>query len=206
MAMGRTQAVTILFCDLVASTERRARLGDDAFDQFTTRFMATLRSTIAEADGRVVSSAGDGLMVVFPASIADAVACATTMHRAVGELDPHDPPLLRVGISSGEVAQDGDEYSGMPIVEAARLEAAACSSGGHRVSTTSVGGSLPTQRDTSMPSPASARALPSTSSRAHPDACRRRSSARPTDAGFGLVSSTDGEAVNGREVLLERSP
>jgi class 3 adenylate cyclase/pimeloyl-ACP methyl ester carboxylesterase len=125
LAMGRTQAVTILFCDLVASTERRARLGDDAFDEFTTRFMATLRRTVAANDGRVVSSAGDGLMVVFPRSIADAVVCATTMHRSVAELDPHDPPLLRIGISSGEVAQDGDEYSGMPIVEAARLEAAA---------------------------------------------------------------------------------
>ena len=123
--MGRTQAVTILFCDLVASTARRARLGDDAFDEFTVRFMAALRNAIAEADGREVSSAGDGLMVVFPASVADAVACATTMHRSVAQLDPHDPPLLRIGISCGEVAQDGDEFSGMPIVEAARLEAAA---------------------------------------------------------------------------------
>jgi class 3 adenylate cyclase/pimeloyl-ACP methyl ester carboxylesterase len=123
--MARTQAVTVLFCDLVASTERRARLGDDAFDEFTVRFMAALRDAIAEADGREVSNAGDGLMVVFPASVADAVACATTMHRSVAELDPHDPPLLRIGISSGEVAQDGDDFSGMPIVEAARLEAAA---------------------------------------------------------------------------------
>jgi pimeloyl-ACP methyl ester carboxylesterase len=57
--------------------------------------------------------------------VADAIACATTMHRAAAELDPRDPPLLRIGISSGEVAEDGDGYSGMPIVEAARLEAAA---------------------------------------------------------------------------------
>ena len=37
--MARTQVVTILFCDLVASTERRARLGDDAFDEFSRHFM-----------------------------------------------------------------------------------------------------------------------------------------------------------------------
>ncbi|MGO9874589.1 MAG: adenylate/guanylate cyclase domain-containing protein [Acidimicrobiia bacterium] len=123
--MARTQVVTILFCDLVASTERRARLGDDAFDEFSRRFMAALAEAIAEHNGRNIASAGDGLMIVFPDSVADAVACATTMHRAAAVLDPRDPPQLRIGISTGEVAQEGDGYSGMPIVEAARLEAAA---------------------------------------------------------------------------------
>src|SRR5215218_2070593 len=112
----RTQAVTILFCDLVSSTERRARLGDDAFDEFTGRFLRTLRAAIADAGGREVKSAGDGLMVVFPESVADAIACATAMHRTIGELDPQEPPRLRIGISCGEVAQDGDDYAGMPIV------------------------------------------------------------------------------------------
>jgi class 3 adenylate cyclase/pimeloyl-ACP methyl ester carboxylesterase len=123
--MARTQVVTILFCDLVASTERRARLGDDAFDEFTRQFRATLDDAIAQNNGRNIASAGDGLMVVFADSVADAVACATTMHRAAAVLDPREPPQLRIGISTGEVAQDGDGYSGMPIVEAARLEAAA---------------------------------------------------------------------------------
>lgn len=123
--MARTQHVTILFCDLVASTERRARLGDDAFDEFTERFMVALRAAIAQHHGREVSSAGDGMMVVFPDSVVDAVACAIAMHPAVAALDPDDPPRLRIGISSGEVARDGDDFSGMPIVEAARLEATA---------------------------------------------------------------------------------
>jgi class 3 adenylate cyclase len=123
--MARTQSITILFCDLVSSTERRARLGDDAFDAFTGRFMAALRAAISEHQGREVKSAGDGMMVVFPESVVDAVACAIAMHPAVAVLDPDDPPRLRIGISSGEVARDGDDFSGMPIVEAARLEATA---------------------------------------------------------------------------------
>jgi class 3 adenylate cyclase len=123
--VARTQTITIMFCDLVASTERRARLGDDAFDEFAGRLLATLRNAISDAWGRETSNAGDGLMVVFAESAANAVACATAMHRAVLELDLDDPPRLRVGISSGEVAQLGDEFSGMPIVEAARLQAAA---------------------------------------------------------------------------------
>ena len=117
--------VTIMFCDLVASTERRARLGDDAFDEFSKRFLATLRDQIARSGGREITNLGDGLMAVWTESTADAVACATSMHRTVAALDSVDPPRLRVGISSGEVAQVGDEFSGMPIVEAARLEAAA---------------------------------------------------------------------------------
>ena len=123
--MGRTQTVTIMFCDLVASTERRARLGDDAFDEFSGRFIATLRDQIARSGGRELTNLGDGLMAVWTESTADAVACATAMHHAVSALDGEDPPRLRVGISVGEVAQAGGEYSGMPIVEAARLEAAA---------------------------------------------------------------------------------
>ena len=122
--MVRTQTVTILFCDLVTSTERRARLGDDDFDAFSERFVAALRSAIGEHGGREVKSAGDGLMVVF-ASAADAVACAIEMHRAMGPLDLDDPPRLRIGISCGEVAVDDSDYSGMPVVEAARLEALA---------------------------------------------------------------------------------
>src|SRR5262249_61189978 len=51
--------------------------------------------------------------------------CAMEMHRKAAGLDDEEPPSLRVGISCGEVAQDGDNYSGMPIVEAARLESAA---------------------------------------------------------------------------------
>jgi class 3 adenylate cyclase len=123
--VANTQTVTILFCDLVASTERRARLGDDRFDEFSRGFMRTLRAAISDHHGREVTSAGDGLMVVFPLSVADAVACASQMHARVAALDPAEPAQLRIGLSTGEVAEDGDNYSGMPIVEAARLEAAA---------------------------------------------------------------------------------
>jgi class 3 adenylate cyclase len=120
----RTQVVTILFCDLVASTERRARMGDDAFDEFNARLLAAIRDTLAEHDGHEASNAGDGIMAVFARSAADAVSCATELHTVVAELDPI-PPKLRIGISSGEVAVDGGEYHGMPIVEAARLESKA---------------------------------------------------------------------------------
>ena len=102
-SVARTRAVTMLFCDLVASTERRARLGDDRFDAFTDRFLRALRAAVDNAGGREVKSAGDGLMVVFESSVADTVACAIDMHVAMRGVDAEDPPLLRIGISAGEV-------------------------------------------------------------------------------------------------------
>jgi class 3 adenylate cyclase len=123
--LARTQVVTILFCDLVSSTERRARLGDDVYDDFNAALFRVLRTAIEAHGGREVINAGDGMMVVFTESAADAISCAMDMHRQAAALDTDDPALLRVGISCGEVAQDGDNYSGMPIVEAARLESAA---------------------------------------------------------------------------------
>lgn len=123
--MARTQTVTILFCDLVSSTERRARLGDDAADEFIQRFMAALREAVARHDGTEAKDLGDGLMAAFPASAADAVSCASDMHRAMPALDPNYPPQLRIGISAGEVAEKGNDWSGLAVVEAARLQAAA---------------------------------------------------------------------------------
>jgi class 3 adenylate cyclase len=123
--MAGTQVVTILFCDLVSSTERRARLGDDAYDEVNRQLFVVLRNAIGEHGGRETSNAGDGMMVVFPRSAADAVSCATQMQRESAELDADDPLRLRIGISTGEVAEDGENYSGMPIVEAARLQSAA---------------------------------------------------------------------------------
>jgi hypothetical protein len=51
-------------------------------------------------------------MVVFRGRVAPAVDCAVRMRRNVEALDPGDPALLRVGISAGEVADEGTERSG----------------------------------------------------------------------------------------------
>jgi len=123
--MPKTQTVTILFCDLVSSTERRSRQGDDAADVFVARLKAALRDAVARHDGREFKDVGDGIQASFERSAADAVSCAIDMHRDVATLDPDDPPRLRIGISTGEVAPSGTDWSGTPVVEAARLEAAA---------------------------------------------------------------------------------
>ena len=125
MPMSQTAFVTVLFCDLVASTERRTRAGDDEADTFRRLFFEALRGAVAATGGLEVSNTGDGLMVVFRHSVRSAVECAVRMHEAVERVDPEDPALMRVGLSTGEVAHEGVDWFGIPVVQAARLCAAA---------------------------------------------------------------------------------
>lgn len=126
--MSETAFVTLLFCDMVGSTELLTSLGDDANDEVRRVLLAALEREVQEHRGTVIKSMGDGMMVSFRASAADAVACAAAMQRAVMKLEREGAPLgleLRVGISSGEASHENGDWFGTPVVEAARLEAAA---------------------------------------------------------------------------------
>jgi class 3 adenylate cyclase len=126
--LAQTRTVTILFCDLVGSTALMTRLGDDANDRLRRRLFAALREAVSAHRGEEVKSAGDGMMVAFPASAADAVSCAVAMQRAVSRMRASDPLLglaVRVGLSSGEASNEDNDWFGAPVVEAARLENAA---------------------------------------------------------------------------------
>jgi DNA-binding SARP family transcriptional activator/class 3 adenylate cyclase/tetratricopeptide (TPR) repeat protein len=123
-----TETATFLFCDLVDSTRMLTRLGDDAGDEIRRECYEVFREALITHGGSRVKSTGDGVLAVFAASVRDAVACGITMQRGLAGLDRAHPRLglgLRVGIAVGEAkAEDGDWY-GTPVVEAARLCAAA---------------------------------------------------------------------------------
>lgn len=57
--------MSVLFRDLVGSTDRQTRIGDEAADEFRRRFFATLAEAVAVAHGEMIKNTGDGLMVVF---------------------------------------------------------------------------------------------------------------------------------------------
>ena len=123
------ESATILFTDVVGSTELSQRLSPDAADEVRRGHFSILRQAIAEAGGTEVKNLGDGLMVVFGSASA-ALACAVAMQQGV-ERDNRDREHsvgLRVGLSGGEVTREDDDYFGDPVVEAARL-CAACDSG-----------------------------------------------------------------------------
>ena len=126
--MPGTATVAFLFVDLVGSTDILTRIGDDANDEVRRRYIGELRGAVASTVGVEVKNLGDGMMVAFERSVADAVSCGIEMQRAIDRLRHADPLLrlqIRVGISVGEASSSDRDWHGTPVVEAARLESKA---------------------------------------------------------------------------------
>jgi adenylate cyclase len=120
---GATGTVTLLFTDLVGSTELMDRLGDDASERLRREHFAILREAADGHGGRQVKNLGDGLMLAFPSALG-AVASAVTMQRRVAAYkDEHTGQEmgLRIGLNAGEVISVEDDYFGAPVVVAKRL-------------------------------------------------------------------------------------
>src|SRR5215469_5416054 len=83
---------------------------------------------IAEHNGRIVKTTGDGMLVEF-ASVVDAVRCAVEVQTAMADRNTTVPPeqqiTFRVGINVGDIIIDGDDIHGDGVNIAARLEAMA---------------------------------------------------------------------------------
>ncbi len=127
MPGGRASGTaTVLFTDLVGSTELMARLGDAAFDDLRSEHFSRLREAMAACGGHEVKNTGDGLLATFSSAV-DALAAAVAAQQAT---DRHSrsapvPIAIRVGLALGEVAFEDADVFGTPVVEAARLVAAA---------------------------------------------------------------------------------
>ena len=117
-----TDNITVLFTDLVGSTQLQSSVAPEVADELRRDHFTVLRQAIAEAGGREVKNLGDGLMAVFGSASA-AIACAVAMQQGV-ELDGRGRDRavgLRVGLSGGEVTREEDDYFGDPVIEASRL-------------------------------------------------------------------------------------
>ena len=120
--MATTENITVLFTDLVGSTELASSLTPEAGDEVRHKHFSALRQAIATSGGTEVKNLGDGLMVVFPAASA-ALSCAVAMQQVVhrDNAGAERSLGLRVGLSSGEASREADDYFGDPVIEAARL-------------------------------------------------------------------------------------
>jgi class 3 adenylate cyclase len=126
-AGSHTTTATILFTDLVGSTLQRVALGEDGADVLRRTHDRLLTEAVAAHQGTVAKHVGDGIMAIFPGA-ADAVAAAVAIQQAV---DSHNrrattaPLAVRVGLSLGDVTREQGDWFGTPVIEAARLCAAA---------------------------------------------------------------------------------
>jgi class 3 adenylate cyclase len=128
---GPTTA-TVLFTDLVGSTELRARLGDQAADELRREHDRLLTGVVEGRRGQVVKGLGDGLMATFFGAT-DAVGAAVAMQQAIDRYNRSgmgpEPLMVRIGISAGDVTFEEGDCFGTTVIEAARLCSAA--GGGH---------------------------------------------------------------------------
>ena len=111
---------TVLFTDIVGSTERAAQLGDRAWRDLLQRHDAMVRDALARHRGREVKTVGDGFLATFDGP-ARAIRCAF----AVRDNARHLGLDVRAGVHTGECELIGDDIGGLGVHIGARVAALA---------------------------------------------------------------------------------
>jgi class 3 adenylate cyclase len=107
---------TVLFTDIVASTDRLAAIGDDAWVAVLDVHDGIVRESLRQFRGREVKMTGDGLLAVFDGP-ARAIRCAQAIIAALGPLGLE----VRAGLDAGECEVRGDDLAGLAVHIAARF-------------------------------------------------------------------------------------
>jgi class 3 adenylate cyclase/pimeloyl-ACP methyl ester carboxylesterase len=111
---------TVMFTDIVASTEQAARLGDRVWTQVLDRHDALVDRELERHRGRKVNPTGDGLLATFDGP-ARGVRCAQAICEAVRGLGIE----VRAGLHTGEVELRGDDIGGIAVHIGQRVSALA---------------------------------------------------------------------------------
>ncbi len=114
---------TVMFTDIVGSTQRAAELGDRAWRELVERHQAVVRAMLARYRGAEVDTAGDGFFATFDGP-ARAVRCAQACVQAVRTLGIE----VRAGVHTGEVETIDGKAGGLAVVIGARIGALATAS------------------------------------------------------------------------------
>jgi class 3 adenylate cyclase len=115
-AEGDLLTMTVLFTDIVASTENQARVGPREWSRLTDRHEAMVRAALARHRGREVKTTGDGFLATFDAT-GRALRCAADILAGARDIGLE----LRAGVHTGEVEIRGDDIAGMTVTIAKRV-------------------------------------------------------------------------------------
>jgi class 3 adenylate cyclase len=107
---------TVVFTDIVGSTEYVRRVGDEAGRATIRDLEQRVASLAADHEGRVVKNLGDGSLVSF-GSNSSAIAFALDLQDACGD----GPLYLRVGMAAGEPIQEDGDLHGTVVAQASRI-------------------------------------------------------------------------------------
>jgi class 3 adenylate cyclase len=111
---------TILFTDIVGSTERAAELGDRRWRDLLADYHALARRELQRFRGREVDTAGDGFLATFDGP-ARAIRCAAAISAVAGRLGLQ----IRAGLHTGEVEMMGESVRGIAVHIGARVASVA---------------------------------------------------------------------------------
>ena len=111
---------TVMFTDIVGSTQRAAQVGDGRWRELRGNWHAVMRKELAAFRGREVDTAGDGLLATFDGP-ARAVRCACSVRERVHALGLQ----VRIGLHTGECELVGDGVVGIAVHIGARVAALA---------------------------------------------------------------------------------
>jgi len=109
---------TVLFTDIVGSTERVAELGDRRWRRLLEKHHAAVRSELVRYRGREIDTAGDGFLATFDGP-ARGIRCARAIGDAVKSLGIN----VRAGLHTGECELVGDKIGGIAVHIGARVAA-----------------------------------------------------------------------------------
>ena len=107
---------TVLFTDIIGSTEKAAALGDRRWRELLEQHHAIVRGELARHRGNEIDAAGDGFMASFDGP-ARAIRCAQAIHASNAGLGLD----LRAGVHTGECERIGEKLSGIAVHIAARV-------------------------------------------------------------------------------------
>ena len=111
---------TVLFADIVGSTEQAAQLGDRRWRERLDQYLAVAKNNIGQFRGRFIDAAGDGVLATFDGP-GRALGCARSLSAEARELGLR----LRCGLHTGEVELSGERVAGMAVHIGARIAALA---------------------------------------------------------------------------------
>jgi class 3 adenylate cyclase len=114
-AEGDVLTMSVLFTDIVASTEHQARVGPGEWSRLTDRHDAMIRAALSRHRGHEVKTTGDGFLATFDAT-GRALRCATDILRGTKDIGLD----LRVGVHTGDVEVRGEDIAGLAVTIAKR--------------------------------------------------------------------------------------
>jgi class 3 adenylate cyclase len=115
-AEADVRTMTVLFTDIVASTERQTRVGPREWSRITDRHEASVRASLLRHRGHEVKTTGDGFLATFDAA-GRALRCARDILAGAKDIGLE----LRAGVHTGEVEVRGDDIAGLAVTMAKRV-------------------------------------------------------------------------------------